>query len=151
MTVPDNPSPEQKRNPSPCTPSKEKTQPSPVFPSLPAEAQDTPKNARAQTRTQGRTLPDDWEPTEKHRAEAERLGRDPEWLERQAEAMRLWATGNANRAVARKADWNATFLGWIRREHERSPPAQARASPPWAPPDTKSALERAMAKAGVKL
>ena len=33
--------------------------------------------------------------------------------------MRLWAFANANRAVARKADWSATFKGWMRREVEK--------------------------------
>lgn len=33
-----------------------------------------------------------------------------------AEEMKLWGLANANRAVARKADWSLTFKGWLRRE-----------------------------------
>ena len=36
-----------------------------------------------------------------------------------AEDMRLWAGANANRQVARKADWSLTFKGWMRREAKR--------------------------------
>lgn len=117
--------------------------------SLPSEAHSTTTYAQAPKRTQGCALPDSWAPNDRHRAEAETLGRDPDWLTRQAEAMRNWALSNRNRAVARKADWDLTFLGWIRREHEKNPVAQPRASPSWAPVDTKAALERAMAKAGI--
>jgi uncharacterized protein YdaU (DUF1376 family) len=112
--------------------------------SLPSEAHSQSNNAR------GRSLPEDWAPNDKHRAEAEKLGREPEWLAKQAEAMRTWAHSNRNRAVARKADWDLTFLGWIRREHERNPLPQSRAPPSWAPVDTKAAMERAMAAKGIR-
>lgn len=118
--------------------------PSPLIHSHPSDAHSQSNKAR------GRSIPDDWGPNDKHRAEAEKLGRDDVWVDRQAEAMRLWAQSNRNRAVARKADWDLTFLGWMRREHERNPVSQPRASPGWAPTDTKSALERAMAKAGIQ-
>lgn len=113
--------------------------------SLPSEAHSQSNKAR------GRALPDDWRPTDKHRAEAEALGRDDAWLAKQADAMRTWALSNRNRAVARKADWDLTFLGWIRREHERNPAAQPRASPSWAPVDTKGAMERAAANLGIDM
>lgn len=34
----------------------------------------------------------------------------------QLEALREWARANANRAVAKKLDWKATWQGWMRRE-----------------------------------
>ena len=39
-----------------------------------------------------------------------------------AEDMRLWALSNANRAVARKANWSTTFMGWLRREAAKRNP-----------------------------
>ena len=137
-------SPEEKRKVSPCTPSKEKTQPSPDLLSLPPEAQ-APSN-----KSRGRTLPDDWKPTERHFAEAEKLGRDRDWVASQAERMRDWALANRNRAVAKKADWDRMFLNWLRQQHERNPAPQSRAPPSWAPVDTKAALERAMAAKGIR-
>ena len=138
------PSPEEKRKVSPCTPSKEKTQPSPDLLSLPAEAQAPVKQPR------GRTLPDDWKPTEGHFAEADKLGRDMAWVLSQAERMRDWALANSNRAVAKKADWDRMFLNWLRQQHERNPLPQGRAPPSWAPVDTKAAMERAMAAKGIR-
>lgn len=66
-------------------------------------------------RKSGRSLPADWHPSESHYAIGQELSRTREHVDREAESMRLWATANSNRAVARKADWNATFTGWLRR------------------------------------
>src|ERR1700723_3718914 len=33
-----------------------------------------------------------------------------------AEDMRLWAGANANRQIARKANWSMAFKSWMRRE-----------------------------------
>ncbi len=63
----------------------------------------------------GRALPDDWKPSERHYSEAVKLNLNNTAVDRMAEDMRLWARANANRAVARKADWDATFSNWLRR------------------------------------
>ena len=118
--------------------------------SHPSDAHSHTTDERERPKSRGRALPDSWAPNDKHRAEAEVLGRDADWLARQAESMRTWALSNRNRAVARKADWDLTFLGWLRREHEKNPPQQSRAPPSWAPVDTKAAMERAMAAKGIR-
>lgn len=66
-------------------------------------------------RTAGTTLPEDWSPDEALVTYGIDLGFTRAQVMAAAEDMRLWARGNANRAVARKADWRATFQGWLRR------------------------------------
>jgi uncharacterized protein YdaU (DUF1376 family) len=67
----------------------------------------------------GTTLPSDWVPADRSIALARRLGISDESIEGYAESMRAWAKANANRPIARKADWDATFDGWLRREAAR--------------------------------
>lgn len=67
----------------------------------------------------GTILPSDWRPTEKHFDEGLALGLLTYQVEEAARDMRLWAEANRNRAIARKADWNLTFLGWMRRNHKK--------------------------------
>lgn len=69
----------------------------------------------------GSALDPAWQPNEKHRMLATSLGHDERFLARCADDMRDWAKANANRAIARKADWDATFSGWLRREAARRP------------------------------
>jgi len=66
-------------------------------------------------RKMGHSLPDDWRPKEKHYDAGRFIGLNREAVDREAENMRLWAQANQHRAVARKSDWDATFLGWVRR------------------------------------
>jgi hypothetical protein len=78
-----------------------------------------PKQARGSARKQaskssGTTLPADWAPSQADEAYGIDLGLTRQQIWDCAEDMRLWAFGNANRAVARKADWSATFKGWMR-------------------------------------
>jgi uncharacterized protein YdaU (DUF1376 family) len=70
----------------------------------------------------GTTLPEAWSPTTIHYQAGLKSGRGRDWVDQQAEAMREWAWSNSNRAVARKADWDLTFAGWLRRESEKAPP-----------------------------
>jgi hypothetical protein len=63
----------------------------------------------------GHALPSDWLPSAAHFALAERLGITHEAVNNAATEMRDWATANANRAIARKSDWNAAFSNWLRR------------------------------------
>lgn len=68
------------------------------------------------SRSKGSRIPDDWQPSE----DEVLYGVDQVKLLRSEIAdcgaeMKLWAQANANRAVARKADWGLTFKGWMRR------------------------------------
>lgn len=67
------------------------------------------------TRSRGSTLPEDWKPCDKHYEEAVKLNLGKAAVDQMADDMRTWAIANANRAVARKADWDATFRNWLRR------------------------------------
>lgn len=70
-------------------------------------------------RITGTTLPDDWNVDEGLIEYGIGLGLSRGQIMQSAEAMKEWARGNANRAIARKADWRATFQGWMRRDAER--------------------------------
>lgn len=67
----------------------------------------------------GTRLSPHWKPDENQVAYGRRLGLTTDQVYEFGEDMRIWATGNANRGIARKADWNATFQGWLRREAKR--------------------------------
>lgn len=56
-------------------------------------------------------LPDDWKPSPMHVVAANRLKLRPEIVESKAEDMRIWAQSND----IRKANWDATFHGFLRR------------------------------------
>lgn len=66
--------------------------------------------------SRGLRLPDDWKPNVGHYAAGKQLGyADDTAVDDQAKDMRIWANANGHRAVARKSDWDSTFLGWLRR------------------------------------
>lgn len=79
-------------------------------PRLPSEV--APKGASGR----GSALPADWKPKPRHFAAAAKFGRPEGWVHERAEAMREWAGANRNRQVARKADWDQAFDGWLRRD-----------------------------------
>jgi len=66
----------------------------------------------------GKTLPKDWTLPNDWKAwtEANCPLVDPEGT---AEDFRDWAHGNSNRAIAKKADWFATWRNWCRRDQEK--------------------------------
>jgi hypothetical protein len=70
----------------------------------------------SERRRVGRQLPDEWRPSEGHYAEGAAMHHGRDQVDAKADEMRLWARANGHRAVARKADWDATFLGWMRRD-----------------------------------
>lgn len=78
----------------------------------------SPKNSR------GSSIPENWEPNDKHFEFALSNSLSPDWIRARAVDMREWAMANRNRSVARKADWDLTFSGWIRRDFEKNPPRQ---------------------------
>jgi uncharacterized protein YdaU (DUF1376 family) len=95
---------------------------------------DTPKESASAvapaTAKKGARLPDDWEPKDSHMQLAAKLGKGVSWMQGEADAMREWALGNANRAVARKASWDMTFNGWLRRAAERQQARNGNGSKP---------------------
>lgn len=102
--------------------------------------------AKAPSRTTGKTIPPDWQPSESDTEWACKQGFPREFQDAQTEAMRLWAEANANRAIARKADWSKTWKGWCQREWQKwsrngtGPPQQHRNG-------LADALDRAVEKA----
>lgn len=107
---------------APHTPQKETSLDIP--PSPPTGAQ-TPKGSRQA----GGRLPDDWGPKPEAFDYAAERGMDGDETRQCAAEMREWAHANANRPVARKANWDLTFLGFIRRYAERKARAGSRAPP----------------------
>jgi len=77
-------------------------------------------------RPSGSTLPNDWTAPEELFTYGATLGLTRDQSAEIIEQMRLWAHGNKNRAVARKADWIATMQGALRRD---APKFIARAGP----------------------
>ena len=77
-------------------------------------------------RSSGSSLPADWSPPEELFTYGATLGLTRDQSSEIIERMRLWAHGNKNRAVARKADWIATMQGALRRD---APRFKARAGP----------------------
>jgi hypothetical protein len=70
----------------------------------------------------GERLSADWQPNFAHYAEAAKSGQSAAWVDRLADDMRVWAEANANRQIARKANWDQTFTGWLRREIRKLSP-----------------------------
>lgn len=66
----------------------------------------------------GKTLSKDWTLPEEWKTWTEEKCPlvDPEGT---ADTFKDWALGNANRAIARKADWFATWKNWCRRDNEK--------------------------------
>jgi hypothetical protein len=84
----------------------------PIVSPLPSEG----PQARKPSRSTGACLPDDWSPSEELFGYGAKQGLTREQTASIMEDMRLWARANRNRAIARKADWNATMMGAIRRD-----------------------------------
>jgi hypothetical protein len=79
------------------------------------------------------TLRDDWRPSDSHFAAAARMNIPVAKVYVKADDMRLWAKSND----ARKADWDATFHGFLRRDADKlsaGMPLPATAEPVWKQP-----------------
>jgi uncharacterized protein YdaU (DUF1376 family) len=83
---------------------------------LESESKTLDSESKKVSNSRGKSLSSEWVATEVDFAYGERLGLSRADVDSCAEEMRLWAKANANRAVGRKADWSATFHGWLRRE-----------------------------------
>ena len=79
-------------------------------------------NSGKKTNGRGTCLPENWQPSESDLEYGRSLGLNDTSITHMAEEMRLWAQSNSNRAIARKADWNATFKGWMRRAKPQNVP-----------------------------
>lgn len=84
-------------------------------------------------RKAGSPLPENWEPSEKHRALWGDLARKfgfqflEEDVQFYATEMQDWATANAHAKVTKKSNWDAAFSNWLRRaapRHRRRPNGQ---------------------------
>ena len=73
------------------------------------------KEESKKERAKSSSLPDDWQTNEGHLAVAIKLGFDQTWMVGQAVEMREWTVREAHRSITKKADWNLTFLAWMRR------------------------------------
>lgn len=85
------------------------------------------KEVKKKERARGEKLPPDAKPTAEHYKFGIENAFDRKWVDRMFEDMRLWARSNEHRAVARKSDWDLTFMGWLRRSANQ-------AKPPTGPP-----------------
>lgn len=73
------------------------------------------KKVRAPRRAPASPLPADWQPTQSHFDAAEKLKIPIAAVLSKAEDMRIWAKSSG----AIKADWDATFHGFLRRDAEK--------------------------------
>ena len=94
---------------------------------LPSVGPQADAEGEKRKRSSGSSLPADWSPPEELFTYGATLGLTRDQSAEIIEQMRLWAHGNKNRAVARKADWIATMQGALRRD---APKFIARAGPP---------------------
>lgn len=92
-------------------------------------------------RSRGEKIPPDWKPNPEHIASGRKLGFTESQITEQAEDMRLWAQSNEHRAVARKSDWDMTFLGWLRRNKPKNGAGNGHGNP------TMEAFDRLIARA----
>lgn len=73
-----------------------------------------PIKTKASSVTVGTVCPADWQPKDIHQAIANQLGFSKVWMFEQAERMRSWSVANANRAIARKSNWDQAFNNWMK-------------------------------------
>jgi hypothetical protein len=81
----------------------------------------------------GTVLPDDWQPSDSDRIYGLALKFTEQQISEMAEDMKLWAGANANRQIARKANWSMAFKSWMRREAAKSKEKQVYKPKPPAP------------------
>lgn len=78
------------------------------------------KKVRAESKSKGEVVPDDWKPKPTHYEAGLNLGYSRDVINGFAEKMRRWSIANANRAVARKSNWDAAFHNWLADRAERN-------------------------------
>lgn len=75
---------------------------------------------RKPKRRQAIALPENWQPNTNHFSAGRKLGLSDERLSTKADDLRIWARAND----IRKADWDATFHGFLRREADQKLPSR---------------------------
>lgn len=113
------PLPKEKRKVSPCTPSKEKTQPLPNPPENSDEFSATPLTAAPKSDPRGSRLPEGWEPSPDALAWAAREAPQIS-VTTETERFRDFWQAKAGQD-GRKLDWTATWRNWIRKAAEYQP------------------------------
>lgn len=83
-------------------------------------------------RKQPATIPPDWQPSPRTIAIALDYGFAEREILDTAEDLRLWAQSNAHRPVARKSDWDATLLTWLRKKRRERDEADRNRKPDMA-------------------
>jgi hypothetical protein len=83
-------------------------------------------------RKQPATIPSDWQPSPRTIAVALGYGFTESQILETAEDLRLWAQSNAHRPVARKSDWDATLLTWLRKKRKERDEADRNRKPDMA-------------------
>jgi len=97
-----------------CPPDNDKTLSLSSLPSSSLNKKER-KEERKKERKSGNVCPPDFHPTSEHYVIGQTLNASRRQVDSMADDMRSWSAANANRAVARKADWNLTFTGWMKR------------------------------------
>lgn len=90
------------------------TRPDPTV--VPTELPPSGSAQSAAKKSRATRLPDDWQPSDAHRALAAERGVD---ITEEADKFRDWAAGNG----ATKKDWAATFRNWLRNARPSRTPA----------------------------
>jgi hypothetical protein len=83
-------------------------------------------------RKQPGTIRPDWQPSPRTIAVALGYGFLESQILETAEDLRLWAQSNAHRPVARKSDWDATLLTWLRKKRRERDEADRNRKPDMA-------------------
>lgn len=84
------------------------------------------ENKKERAAKKGGTLPVEWQPSQVHFEQGADLRLKLDEINGMAADMRLWAGANANRAVARKSNWDLAFSAWMRREAGKRKPTNVR-------------------------
>jgi hypothetical protein len=124
---------EYRRNKRYCPPDPPDIHPTPpdvgsdALSSLGKEDSCSEVKSKKERKTRGTKIPPDWRAKQSHYEEGEKRGLSRLRVDELADNMRTWCAANANRSVTTKADWDATFMGFIRRERNGAGSSQNRA------------------------
>jgi len=78
------------------------------------------KKEKKKERKSGNICPPDFHPTEEHYLLGQTLNYTRSRVDSMRDDMKSWSVANANRAIARKADWGLTFTGWLKRSAKQN-------------------------------
>lgn len=95
-----------------------------------------PRGCKTTRKARNRALPADWQPGPKSEACRVDLNRPTAWMHRTGIDMRTWAESKGEV----RADWDATHVGWMRREAQRESERPAVRAGPSGRPEKTSAV-----------